>query len=127
VRLLRGEALFRVQHEPGRAFRVHSGAAIIEAVGTEFNVLHRQSDSMLSVIEGRVRVDRERTALQAGGEETIPSATPGSANHHGAREAGPVFVMPGRKQPSRAMGMSPVSRQRTLRALLCGDRDGWSS
>ncbi len=35
---LDGQALFKVTHDTVRRFRVHTGDAMVEAVGTEFNV-----------------------------------------------------------------------------------------
>src|SRR4029453_10983270 len=34
VRLLEGEAMFAVEHDPARPFRVLSGATVIQAIGT---------------------------------------------------------------------------------------------
>lgn len=64
IRLMAGEALFRVQSEPARPFRVHSSGAVIQAVGTQFNVLRHASGSQVSVLEGRVRVDGESHAAE---------------------------------------------------------------
>jgi transmembrane sensor len=57
VRLLRGEALFRVHHEAARPFRVHTSDALIQAVGTEFNVYDRPDGTVVAVIQGHVAVD----------------------------------------------------------------------
>jgi transmembrane sensor len=56
VDLLEGQALFRVVKNPYRPFIVHSGAAQIMDVGTEFDVYRRQADTLVTVIEGRVAV-----------------------------------------------------------------------
>jgi transmembrane sensor len=56
VDLLRGEAIFRVAKNPHRPFRVFSGSTEIMAVGTAFNVYARDSGTVVTVIEGRVRV-----------------------------------------------------------------------
>lgn len=55
VRLLRGEALFSVEHDATRPFRVHTEQVTLEAIGTQFNV-RRGTDTIVSVIEGRVAV-----------------------------------------------------------------------
>jgi len=56
VYLLSGEALFEVHHDARRPFRVHVGAAVIQDIGTRFNV-YRHSDSIrVSVIEGEVEI-----------------------------------------------------------------------
>jgi transmembrane sensor len=56
VQLLSGEAAFKVAKNPARPFRVSAGSTQIVAVGTEFNVYARQSKTVVTVIEGRVRV-----------------------------------------------------------------------
>lgn len=62
VDLLQGQALFQVIKDPGRPFVVHSGPAQITDVGTEFDVYRRETDTVVTVIEGRVVV---RTAPAA--------------------------------------------------------------
>lgn len=59
IELLEGEALFTVQHDPTRPFRVAVAGATIEAVGTQFNIQRRSRDALVSVIEGRVRVNEQ--------------------------------------------------------------------
>jgi transmembrane sensor len=59
VRLLRGEALFRVHHDAIRPFRVYTSDAVIQAVGTQFNVYNRPDGTEVAVIEGRVNVTPE--------------------------------------------------------------------
>jgi transmembrane sensor len=56
VRLLQGEALFRVHHDTARPFRVYTTDAVIQAVGTQFNVYNRADGTEVAVIEGRVNV-----------------------------------------------------------------------
>ncbi len=56
VRLLEGEPLFRVRHDAGRPFRVYTNDALIQDVGTQFNVYSRSDGTLISVIEGRVSV-----------------------------------------------------------------------
>jgi transmembrane sensor len=56
VQLLAGEAIFKVAGSPDRPFRVRSGATEIVAVGTEFNVDAHNSHTVVTVLEGRVRV-----------------------------------------------------------------------
>ena len=56
VELLAGEALFKVEHDTQRPFRVLAGGAAVQAVGTQFNV-HRAPDSTtVAVVEGVVQV-----------------------------------------------------------------------
>lgn len=81
IRLLEGEALFKVRQEPSRPFRVHTREAVIQAVGTQFNVRRRTNDTLVAVIEGRVRVSDTRAhnasppaSLSAGEEADVARA-----------------------------------------------------
>src|SRR5690606_21686104 len=55
VELIEGEALFQVEHDAHRPFRVAAGSVLVEAIGTQFNVL-RQTATTVSVVEGAVKV-----------------------------------------------------------------------
>jgi transmembrane sensor len=56
VRLVRGEALFEVSHDPQRPFDVVVDDVIVRAVGTKFNVDRRAERTTVSVVEGTVKV-----------------------------------------------------------------------
>jgi transmembrane sensor len=56
VRLLEGEALFRVRHDVSRPFRVFTDDAVVQVVGTQFDVYNRADGSVIAVVEGRVNV-----------------------------------------------------------------------
>jgi len=56
VYLTEGEALFKVKHEATRPFRVHAQQAVIQAVGTAFNVCRRDRQTTIAVLEGAVRI-----------------------------------------------------------------------
>ena len=56
VDLLAGEALFTVEKDPSRPFRVFSGAVEVQAVGTQFNVYRQTQQTVVTVLEGRVAV-----------------------------------------------------------------------
>jgi transmembrane sensor len=92
VYLEAGQALFVVEHDAERPFRVHAGDATVVAVGTKFDV-HRLADrTNVAVIEGVVEVESgstqsagaapsvslenlaERTRLEAGQGVTITPA-----------------------------------------------------
>jgi len=62
IQLLAGEALFKVQHDAVRPFRVHTGDTVIQAVGTQFDVYRQPHHTTVSVLEGRVRVSSEPTS-----------------------------------------------------------------
>lgn len=56
VRLIEGEALFRVRHDAARPFRVFTGDAVIEDLGTQFNVYHRPEGTVVAVLEGQISI-----------------------------------------------------------------------
>lgn len=62
IELLEGEAIFRVSKDPHRPFRVRTGATDIVAVGTAFNVKASDSRTVVTVLEGRVRVNQRDAA-----------------------------------------------------------------
>jgi len=57
VRLLEGQALFEVAHDSARPFIVRSGDVAVRAVGTQFDVNRRESGTVVTVVEGRVKVN----------------------------------------------------------------------
>jgi transmembrane sensor len=56
VTLTAGQADFEVAHDPARAFRVFAGAAEVVAVGTNFDVRLEPGSTLVTVVEGRVKV-----------------------------------------------------------------------
>lgn len=62
VELVNGEAIFRVAKDPNRPFRVRAGATDIVAVGTAFNVEASEARTVVTVLEGRVRVNQRAAA-----------------------------------------------------------------
>ena len=56
IRLVAGEAMFDVEKDPHRPFRVITDRAVIQAVGTQFNVRNRGGDTTVTVVEGIVDV-----------------------------------------------------------------------
>lgn len=56
VRLLEGEAMFSVERDARRPFRVLSGDAAVQAIGTQFNVYHTARSTTVLVVEGTVQV-----------------------------------------------------------------------
>lgn len=56
VVLVSGEVLFDVVSDPKRPFRVIAGDAVIQAIGTTFNVYHRQADTTVTVVEGTIEI-----------------------------------------------------------------------
>jgi transmembrane sensor len=56
VELNRGQALFDVSHGDRRRFRVRAGGAEVIATGTEFDVYRRDDLTLITVVQGDVRV-----------------------------------------------------------------------
>jgi transmembrane sensor len=73
VVLTHGEAIFRVAKNPQRPFRVRVGGTDIVAVGTAFNVNVRDMKTVVTVLEGRVRVS-DHPAADRG--TTVAAANP---------------------------------------------------
>lgn len=57
IDLVEGTALFNVAHAPARPFRVHVDDAVVQAVGTQFEVNRRADRVIVSVLEGKVQVN----------------------------------------------------------------------
>jgi transmembrane sensor len=74
VRLLRGEALFHVAHDPGRPFLVSTDDAVVQAVGTQFDVYRRDDGTVVAVLEGRVDVTAAAPAPASSGSAAQPVA-----------------------------------------------------
>lgn len=65
LRLESGEAMFKVAHDTARPFRVYTGEAIVQAIGTQFNVVKRvHGDVVVSVVEGTVQVARDLSLVE---------------------------------------------------------------
>jgi transmembrane sensor len=54
VALIDGQALFHVAKDKQRPFVVRAGEAQVRAVGTEFDVYKKQTETVVTVVEGRV-------------------------------------------------------------------------
>jgi transmembrane sensor len=113
VELLDGEALFVVAHDAGRPFRVMVGDAVIQAVGTQFNVRRRIDGTRVSVIEGRVKVGKEslrsdagKNILAAGDEALI--AGDGRIVRHEAADVGLAVAWRERRLVFRAERLEDV-------------------
>ena len=53
-----GEAYFEVEHDPSRPFVVMAGRDKVTVLGTKFSVRHEDGRTEVTVVEGRVRLDR---------------------------------------------------------------------
>jgi transmembrane sensor len=59
IRLLEGEALFKVGPDATRPFRVYTTDARIQVLGTEFNVYRRPEGTWVAVLDGRVAISAD--------------------------------------------------------------------
>lgn len=71
-----GQALFQVRHDPVRPFRVHAGSAVVQAVGTQFDVRLYSDKAMVAVIEGTVQIVSSEAPKDAKVSSTAPERTP---------------------------------------------------
>jgi transmembrane sensor len=88
VRLLRGEALFHVAHDPSRPFLVSTDDAVVQAVGTQFDVYRRDDGTVVAVLEGRVNVTTAAPAPAASGNAAAPIAGRGTPRAAAVRSLG---------------------------------------
>jgi transmembrane sensor len=72
VELVDGQALFEVAKDIARPFIVRSGAAMVRAVGTQFDVYHNGGGTTVTVVEGRVAVVHEGSAALSGALDSRP-------------------------------------------------------
>jgi len=67
VELLKGEAMFVVAHNAARPFRVATNNAVVQAVGTQFDVYrHDGAATQVAVVEGRVAVFKQEKRPTSG-------------------------------------------------------------
>ncbi len=69
-----GEAYFEVAHDANRPFVVHAGSKTVTVLGTKFSVRRDRDKVIVSVVEGRVRIDdatKSPAQLTGAGSATI--------------------------------------------------------
>jgi transmembrane sensor len=111
VRLLHGEALFRVRHDASRPFRVYTADAVIQAVGTQFNVYERPEGTVVAVIEGRVSVEAVPAANAAA---ALMRAGGGPAHHSAAAASAPAGLIVRSSEEAKINHAGNVSVQADL-------------
>jgi transmembrane sensor len=58
IKLIQGEALFEVAHDPKRPFIVYAGNRLVQAIGTKF-VVHLKSENIqVTVTDGKVKMSK---------------------------------------------------------------------
>jgi transmembrane sensor len=75
IDLLEGQVLFHVTHDTARPFIVHSGAASVRAVGTQFDVERLSGETVVTVVQGRVAVLPD-SLLQPESAKAVDSSAP---------------------------------------------------
>jgi transmembrane sensor len=83
-----GEAFFEIQHDPNHPFVVTAGRDRITVLGTKFSVRHEGGRTEVTVVEGRVKLDRTDSS---GREAPSPSATL-TQNDSAVSQVGAVLV-----------------------------------
>jgi transmembrane sensor len=90
IRLVQGQALFDVAHDPARPFDVRTGKTILRAVGTRFDVDMRPNSTTVTVVEGVVALTHgvgealprgNTPLLRASDRVVIDSSGPGKPLH----------------------------------------------
>ncbi len=64
--LLRGRAFFRVAHDPHRPFMVYAGGKRVRAIGTAFEVSFEGGRMIVTLAEGKVRVEGATSGTDSG-------------------------------------------------------------
>ena len=77
IHLLGGEAFFDVAKDPSRPFHVTSGTTVVRAVGTQFNVYRQSTQTVVTVVEGRVAVTESPAGSAAGPATVASTGSPG--------------------------------------------------
>ena len=98
IDLLKGQALFKVAKNAERPFVVVSGGTRIRDVGTRFNVNRMRSETVVTVLEGRVAVTCPRSS------NAVPPSAPAISSPIEVGAGEQVAVMPDvipRPRPAR--------------------------
>jgi len=107
VRLMHGEALFEVAHDPVRPFVVRAGNALLKDMGTLFNVDMRSNGTSVTVVEGRVAVDSGRPGKNAGAQAAHGGPVTLEALVLGANDR--VVITPaGLGAPQHGVNVAPI-------------------
>ncbi|WP_263139938.1 FecR family protein [Pseudomonas sp. RIT-PI-AD] len=80
VALQEGEAFFTVSHDPAHPFVVEAGSGSITVTGTRFNVWTYRDDVVVTVTEGSVKVNSDRSQGQSSGLTAGMQASYGRAD-----------------------------------------------
>lgn len=95
VELLYGEALFDVEHDPTRPFRVIAGDTVAEALGTTFNVRFIGEEAEVSVVEGTVAFSMRDATFEAVDRTESESVASADSSELGRVEEGRIILTAG--------------------------------
>ncbi len=104
IDLLRGQALFADTDDPNRPFIVRSRATVVRAMGTQFDVNLLDAETIVTVIQGKVAVARQRPAF-GGTSDPLPRMPLRTAS-----ALSTVFLTAGEQ-----LTVSPTRRMRPVR------------
>jgi len=76
IRLLRGESLFEVIHDPGIPFEVYAGGNMVRAVGTAFSVRLMGDVVNVTVAEGKVELIKVKNQPAGVGDNIVSDTLP---------------------------------------------------
>jgi transmembrane sensor len=75
IKLIKGEALFEVAHDPNRPFIVYAGDRLVQAIGTKF-VVHLESENIqVTVTDGKVKMSKVELNTTLNDIKELNSAT----------------------------------------------------
>lgn len=134
IDLIEGQALFSVAQDAQRPFVVRSNTASVRALGTVFDVYRRTDGTVVTVLEGKVRVDS--AALEGAGSRRAGSppaqSTPhepragdtGGRGDRGGERArlAPVELIAGEQVLVRATGLESARRVNVSAATAWTER-----
>lgn len=117
VRLVSGEAIFDVAHNPERPFVVYAADGVIRAVGTRFAIRVGADTVSVTVTEGRIALQQRLTVAEA------PGATTSGADAGAVLPlADPIFVQQGEVGRIRR---SEGATKRPISAREVNERLSW--
>lgn len=117
VELLYGEALFDVEPDPTRPFRVIAGDTVAEALGTTFNVRFIDDEAKVSVVEGTVAFGKQDAVFDAVEREEDAVLDTASSVDLGRIEAGRVILKAGQTVDLAEAAVSPRVATRNVEAV----------
>lgn len=120
IYLDRGQALFQVQHDTLRPFRVHAASAVVQAVGTLFDVRLDANQMRVTVVEGKVRVESDDDENLEQRPTIGPRADPSRAHTDLIAGEGAVVDAAGRIEQEATVNAGEVTAWRMQRIIFRG-------